>query len=268
MGGGDAYVGGNMTWNNPSLPHSAYVVGNFTNNASGGSDGGRIYYGGTYSSGVTLSREHVNPRSIPAPIDFLSAKTSLDSLSESLAGYAANGIVNHSYSTYTLTGTDASLNVFNLTDASYAGATINVNAPAGSTVVVNVAGSSVSFTYGSINLNGLAADHVIFNFDRASALSLNGIGFNGSILAPFANFSGTWGQINGQLIALSAAGTTQLNDVLFSGTLPAGTTGLSSTQISATPEPSTWLCLFAGIAGMGFIRRRGRFAPESAVMDN
>src|SRR5271168_484999 len=33
MGGGDVYVGGNMTWNDPTLPHNAYVVGNFSNNS-------------------------------------------------------------------------------------------------------------------------------------------------------------------------------------------------------------------------------------------
>ena len=48
MGGGDIYVGGNMTWTNPSLPDNAYVVGDFKNTSGGGSVGGTIYYGGKW----------------------------------------------------------------------------------------------------------------------------------------------------------------------------------------------------------------------------
>ncbi|HWE49988.1 MAG TPA: collagen-binding domain-containing protein, partial [Bryobacteraceae bacterium] len=50
MGGGDIYVGGNMMWNDPTLPENAYVVGKFTNGTNGGSVGGTIDYAGTYSS--------------------------------------------------------------------------------------------------------------------------------------------------------------------------------------------------------------------------
>ncbi len=198
MGGGDVYVGGNMTWNDPTLPHNAYVAGNFSNN-SGGSTGGTIYYGGTYSSSDTLSHEKEAGSSMPAPISFSSAQTSLDSLSTTLASETANGTVTSAYGTYTLTGTNSSLNIFNLTASSYSGATINISAPAGSTVVVNVPGSAASFSGGSINLTGVSEDDVIFNFGSATALSVGSIAFDGSILAPYANFTGNYGQIDGEL---------------------------------------------------------------------
>ena len=253
MGGGDVYVGGSMTWNDPSLPHNAYVVGNFMNGTSGGSTGGTIYYGGAYSSGDMLSHTHVTAGSIAPPINFASAVTELDNLSISLGADAANGTVSHSYSTYTLSGADPTLNIFDMTDSNYSGATINISAPAGSTVVINVPGASASFTYGSINLSGgVSINDVIFNFDAATTLALNGIGFNGSILAPFADFTGTWGDIDGELIAKSAAGTTQINDMVFSGNL-GSTSSQGTSGLSPTPEPSTWMALASGLAALAML---------------
>lgn len=248
MGGGDIYVGGNMTWNDPTLPHNAYVAGNFSNN-SWGSTGGSVYYEGSYSSTGTLSHQQVASGSIAAPINFVTAATSLDSLSTSLAADSSNGTVSQSYSTWTLTGSDANLNVFNLTSGTYSGATINITAPAGSTVIVNVPGTADSFNSGSINLTGVTDSNVIFNFSQATSLSIGSIAFDGTILAPLANFTGNWGQLNGELIANSAAGTTQINNDPFSGYL-----GLASNSggLSPAPEPATWL-LFA--TGLGVIAR-------------
>jgi choice-of-anchor A domain-containing protein len=247
MGGGDIYVGGSMTWTNPTLPHSAYVVGDFTN-SGGGSVGGTIYYGGNFNSSATYLSHQKDTSLPPAPIDFASAKTSLDSLSNTLAGESPNGTVTLSYGTYSLTGTNATLNVFNLTGGSFSGNAININAPAGSTVVVNVSGGADSFSNGSINLNGVSTANVIFNFDAATTLALSGIGFNATILAPFADFTGSSGNINGQLIANSAAGTTQLNEVLFAGNLGSSSTSFPSggSQVQATPEPATWLMMVPG----------------------
>lgn len=254
MGGGSAWIGGNMSWSDPSLPNNAYVVGNFTNSSSGGTVGGTVYYGGTYSSGDTLNHQAESGSSMTAPINFAGAQTSLDALSTSLAQQTANGTVSSAYGTYTLTGTSSTLNVFDLTASSYSGATINISAPSTSTVVINVAGSSVSFNGGSINLSGVSSSNVIFNFNSASTLLLSDIGFNGSILAPSAAFTGTYGDIDGQLIAYSAAGTTQINEPLFTGALPE----LTQTA-SATPEPGTWLLLIGGglaVAGLKMRRRR------------
>lgn len=254
MGGGSAWIGGNMSWTDPSLPHNAYVVGNFTNSSSGGSVGGTIYYGGSYSSGDTLNHQSESASSMTAPINFTSAETTLDALSSTLAQQSPNGTVTSAYGTYTLTGTDPNLNVFDLTGSSYSGATINLSAPSTSTVVINVAGSSVSFNGGSINLNGVSSDNVIFNFNSATSLLLSDIAFNGSILAPSAAFTGTYGQIDGQLIAYSAAGTTQINDPLFTGTLPSG----SGSGQSATPEPGTWALLIGGGLVLGALTMRRR----------
>jgi choice-of-anchor A domain-containing protein len=128
LGGGSAFVGGNMTWNDPTLPHNVYVNGNFSNPSGGGSVGGTVYYGKMFSSGDTLSNAKMTSAQTD-PVDFMGAQTNLTSLSATLASETANGTVSSAYNTYTLTGTNASINVFNLTDTSYSGSTINITAP-------------------------------------------------------------------------------------------------------------------------------------------
>ena len=260
MGGGDLYVGGNLNWSDPSLPHNAYVVGSVSNGGGGGSAGGTIYHEGSYSGPSYISNQQVASGSIPTPINFLSAQTSLDSLSTTLAGETPNGTVSSASGTYTLTGTSSGINIFNLTDSSYSGATINITAPAGSTVIINVAGSADSFSGGSINLNGVTNNDVIFNFNAATSLTVGSIAFNGTILAPFANVTGTYGQIDGELIALSDAGTTQLNDEVFNGNLgnAPGGNQISQNLQSTTPEPSTWLMLTGGLCAILLAGRKHR----------
>ena len=85
---------------------------------------------------------------------------------------------------------------------------------------------------------------MIFNFANATSVSLANYAFNGTVLAPLANFNGSGGQINGQLIAGSAQGTTEFHNDVFSGDLP----------VSATPEIPNWMMMLTG-AGMVLIVR-------------
>jgi choice-of-anchor A domain-containing protein len=169
------------------------------------------------------------------PIDFTAAAASLTTLSASLKNLTANGTVtggnNYGYTAYTLTATNCTVCVFNMP-----GGTINsvtINAPTGATVVVNVSGASSTFTNGSMNYTGGAtAATTIFNFNAATAISTMGLGFNGSILAPLATFSGQNGNMNGELIAKTVSGQTGQFD---SGDIFRGDFGFSTT--GATPPP-------------------------------
>jgi len=203
--------------------------------------GGTVNYGGTYSSGDTLSNvKMASPQA--DPVDFVGAQTNLTSVSATLASQTANGTVSSAYNTYTLTGTNS---------------TINITAPGGSTVIINVAGTSDSFSGGSINLNGVSANDVIWNFSSATAISIGSIAFNGTLLAPDASFTGTWGQLNRQLIVDNAAGTTELHDVPFIGVLPAsGSAQDDQSAIGSTPEPGTWVLLVAGLVLIAIALRR------------
>ena len=99
----------------------------------------------------------------------------------------------------------------------------------GTRLVFNVAGEDV--TLGSIDWlvkdKNYAFNHrpenVLFNFYEAKSLTISG-GFYGSILAAGADVYGSHGHVNGQLIANSFTGSTQLNDGGFNVDSDPGTT--------------------------------------------
>jgi choice-of-anchor A domain-containing protein len=241
---GDAWVGGAT---------SSTMYGTFTVT-------GDLHYGTTPSGHVNVYGDDTALHGSPLPIDFVSAATSLTQLSDALTNMAANGTVTGNASNYTLTASNCTICVFDVTGGSMHSMTIN--APAGATVIVNVSGTSNSFSNGSINYTGGAsAANTIFNFGTTTALSTSSIGFNGSILAPLATFTGSNGQINGELIAKAVSGESAAfrSGNIFRGNLGYSTTGASP---AATPEPSTWLSLLTAlVAFAGFQKRRAATRP-------
>jgi len=290
---GSVAAGGNFTSTGPlsinEVPGSAspgtaglVVGGNLT--LDGGqldnTNAGNAWVGGTVSSGSTYTLEHnleyLGSSSLsnivvdgttthlgsgagtPIVTTFTNAATSLANLSATLAGDTVNGTVSGSNGTYTLTGSSSTLNIFDLTGQSFSGLTIS--APAGSTVVVNISGSSSSFSNGGITYSGVTANDVIFNFDAATTVSVSAFTFAGSILAPDATFTGTNGALNGELIAASVSGQTaefESGDI-FNGNLGS----------VATPEPATWVlfgCAWSLLAALRVQRnRRSALCPQGA----
>jgi choice-of-anchor A domain-containing protein len=235
---GDAWVGGATS----SVNYGTFTVT------------GDLHYGSAPSGHVNVYGDKTALHGNPLPIDFSSAATSLTQLSNALNDMAANGTVTGNSSNYTLTATGCTLCVFNMTGGSMHSMTIN--APAGATVLINVAGGSSSFSNGSINYaGGASAANTIFNFNAATTLSTSSIGFNGSILAPLATFTGINGNINGELIAKVVSGETAEfeNGNIFRGNLGYSTTAASP---AATPEPSTWISLLTALAGFAYFQRK------------
>jgi len=151
-----------------------------------------------------------------------------------------------------MTGTDSSLNVFTLNSSMLNGATgLNINATAGSTVVVNVIGSSANFSNFQMNINGTSKQNVLFNFQDATAINLTNFQFNGSILATKAAVSTTYGQLNGTLVAGSLSGSMESHDYTFTGNLRnrAGT---------AVPEAGTTALALAALLPLGIVVRARR----------
>ncbi len=126
------------------------------------------------------------------------------------------------------------------------------------TLIINVGGNP---TFGSgqhLSINGsqpsnqsTAASGILFNFDQATTVQLNGA-FFGSILAPDATISGSGTITDGTIIANSLSGLGEIHDESgFTGTLP-----------TQTPEPSSAYMFGGGaLAVLGMLRFRRKQSP-------
>lgn len=163
----------------------------------------------------------------------------------------------------TLTGTDNTLNIFNVLDTQFgaASATITINAPAGSTVLVNIldADGIAGFNGGLITLNGISHENVLYNFAQTTgAFSSSSRLFEGSVLAArTTSVSLSGGAINGRAIFggdTNQGGGFEFHNFQFLGSLPAG---------ADAPEPGALaLLLVPGALWTSCLRRRA--VPQSA----
>lgn len=220
---------------------------------------GNAVYGTTVSYAPTTPNGTL--RHDAGAIDFTVAAAQLQSTSDTLAALAVNATGLRQWSTYTITGTDAGLNVFTL-DATQAALWASASdhqiiAPSGSTFIINFTSASVSMQYG-MELFGVDSNHVLFNFDNATALNISSMGVLGSILAPDAHLDLNGGNINGQVVAASAYTHSggEFHNYTFTGTVPGG-----GEHVVAVPSP---LALPAGLAMLGGVAlrrpRRSRLA--------
>lgn len=215
---------------------------------TGLSSQGAVAVGGSTSGSVWA------PSSSTSSIDFSAAQSQLTSLSNSLSALAANGTTSVTpWRAVNLTGTSSTLNVFNVKGSDLSsGNGLYISTPSGSTVVINVDGSSVSLQNMGIFLGAASQaattskDKILFNFTQAASLNISSIGVTGSILAPYASVSFSNGSLDGTLIAqsVSGSGTYKINS--FTGT------------IAAVPEPQTWAMMMAGLGMLGIVLRRRR----------
>jgi choice-of-anchor A domain-containing protein len=262
----DLVVGGNLTLSNGS-------VGYLTPNDTGGpnSQKGTILVGGeatfvpkadgTPSVGYDAATFQKNIGKSNLPIDFAAEQKYLTGLSGFWGGLSANGqtevlynLVNNVKDTYqiTLTGSDPSLNVFTVNGSSIDGGLgFYINAPATSTILVNVTGDSIDLKNLGFYFNGIKGDQegyphasILFNFLTAQLINIDQIEVDGSLLAPWAhiNFFKN-SHIDGNLIAYSLFGEGEAHLALFKGNVP-------------VPEPATWILLGGGLMGIAALRRR------------
>jgi|GEM_PF-731154 len=178
------------------------------------------------------------------PLDFVAEKATLDLLSSNLANFAANGstAVSPSGTIFTFTGTDPSRNVFSVNGALLAAADqFNFTVPATSTVIVNVTGSGAVFETSSLQLGGLTAGHLLWNFPQATTLRISQTGFKGTVLATNAAVTLSSGSLDGSLLAGSATGSNgAITWQPFNGSLtvcsaPALSIVPASPQLAGTP---------------------------------
>ncbi len=248
-------VGGSVTLAGGQLDNGnagdAWIGGSVTSSA-GFTFQHNLNYAGSLGSNLVVNGTTTHIAAASLPIDFSAAATALTQLSTTLAADANNGTVTGSSGSYTLTATGCTLCVFTLPANGGVYNSITINAPTGATVLVNIPGTTVSITNGSITYTGGAtAANTLFNLKSATSLTTTGITIYGSILAPSATFVGTNGAINGELIVGAVNQTSGQTAELESNNIFTGNFGVTS-----TPEPSTWFLMASAIAGLVIARRR------------
>lgn len=278
----DLIVGGSLTATNLNVPPGGVVIGSSTGTstlldptiAGGVSTFGNLRLGqyGQIVNGLevggTLANNYNNTGAvsiygatghtpIATGVDFASAQNALTQESlywGSLPGSAP--VV--SYGSITATGTNPTLNVFNLSGTVLASADgLTIYAPSGSTVLLNISGTTDSLSNFQINLTGGVDDnHVLYNFYQATSITDNNVSIEGSLLAPYAAFTGNNSHINGTLIANSLSGQFEQHQYLFQGDLP---------STSSTPEASTVTMLITGICLIAV--GKSRFRPRRDSTD-
>lgn len=198
-------------------------------------------YGGNNSSVSYLTLD--KSANISSVVDFDAARSSFTALSSTLGGAASNGSVTIDGSGTYLKGDKTSdLQVFNLSGGQVKNLVLS-DIKAGSTVVINVTGTDVTFSGGQDGQLAALRANVIYNLVDASVVNINTFVY-GSVLANNAELRGA-GHLEGNIIAQSMNGTVEIGYEPFHGQLP-----------SAVPEPGTYAMLLGGLGLMGLVARR------------
>ena len=256
----DHFLGGQGPIDTRALPRTngtpdVLIAGGNLAFPSGAIENGNAVYAGSATLGDVAFSAGAALRIAP-PLDFAAAATTLAGLSGYYAGLPANGTTRAQRDgAIALSGTNRRLNIFSVPGAALAHAyLLTIDAPVGSTVLMNVDGASGGVTNATVTLNGVAADHVLYNFSQATALTIHGAYLPGSILAPSATITFTVGLIEGTLVGRSLADPTgdtlrqlnsgQTNTPPFAGCLPPAGTALTTTPSPVPskrpPQPSWW----------------------------
>jgi choice-of-anchor A domain-containing protein len=252
--GSSLVVGGNLAYTNAEIQGgNAQVAGTVT---MGANDNAAL------SSAATLDYGSATGNSFPAYPHFTSLYEQNGGISSSfftnatatlihdttfLASQIANGTTNYQYGALTLTGTDKTVDYFNVSGANLAAAnSLNISVPTGATAIVNVSGATDQFKNAGMNISGTTEDKVLFNFSQATSLTLSGVAFEGSILAPNATLYGSSGHTDGNVMVGGISATNYSFEyhatALFDGDPPSP---------SAVPEPGSIIMAGLGMACAG-----------------
>ncbi len=213
------------------------VVGRDLTFGAGSVMNGNVVYGNTSNlpkSSVDVLNGTVRKASV---IDFNAAASYLNNLSTQLSAQPVNGTTNQlNWGEVKLIGTDPYLNVFKVDGAELGLANnLNLNAPNGSVVLINVSGHNVKWSKG-YEVNGTVKNNVLFNFYEADSIYLIGIDVKGSILAPKASVNFETGVQNGQMICKNYTGMGQMNLAPFVGNIPVTATVINSSQVTTADQ--------------------------------
>jgi len=241
---GRVAVGGNATFLNfgvgggicPLPPYgkdSSLVIGGDVNVIGGRNYSGNIVRNtGSTVVNYTMSRSNGSIK-VGTPIYFDAKGEYLRCASAFWSRLSTNGNWSVDFSDLTLNGIDPCLNIFHINANNVAESnlklkqvdSINILAPQGSTILINVTGINIAFGSCQILRNGKAATRIdartiVWNFPQASKWTNKTTTIYGSVLAPYARAKTTFSEINGNVIFKSLSGNAEIHNELFVGTLP------------------------------------------------
>jgi len=270
---GTLAVGKNLTLAGYALNQSAPNP----NTAAGGFDtvvgGSLLFQNGTIYGKVSANSATITGASICAgclttggasPIHFGELETNLQNENSFLYALSPTGTVAQPYSTLMLNGSGSSIEVFSISSSQLANnsgiAVTGVSANA--TILINVSdtGSHLATTSpGGFSINGQqvqSAQNVVFNFSSTITTVSIANSFYSSMLAPYADVTGSYGAFNGDLVAAGYSGSNQFNLDPFTGNIP--------TPPVATPEPGTvgLFAIAALLVGAGVFRRNRQMRAD------
>jgi choice-of-anchor A domain-containing protein len=215
---GKVAAGGNITMDNFAVgsglsandtSNTLVAGGNLT--LSNGAVWGDASYGGSYSADQTVSYPR-GSASQGTPIDFAARGAQLHALSNQLGALPSNGTTTRmSWGGIYLDGSDPVRNVVSVNASDFTGAALlDIHAPAGSLMVVNITGASASFTgFGTQFSGGIDQHGVLFNFTNTTTIDAQGFGFHGTVLAPNADITFNNGSWDGGIYAKSLTGNAE-----------------------------------------------------------
>jgi choice-of-anchor A domain-containing protein len=192
---GRLYTGGSVNWGSGSV---------------GKNGSGVIRAGGSLTITQSVGRRAAEGQT--ATEDWEGLKTNLIALSTRLGQTTGSAPISAAGGKFTLKGTHPSLNVFTMPGTLLAQArTLVFDVPLASTVMINVTGTSATFTNGQqfVMENGqkkamtghALAGRTLFNFPQATSVTGSSWGLQGTLLAPQANVNYSNGNIFGQVFA-------------------------------------------------------------------
>lgn len=146
--------------------------------------------------------------------DFASTNAYLAAFSRTFSQLAATGAPTRIDNEFTFTATNGTLvNVYNVPARLFADVQdLNIDAPAGVFVVINIDGNNNTFADFQTILNGgIQPPYVLYNFFNTTTLALYGIAVEGSVIAPAAVTTFSNGRVDGSLFVASVTGDAGYN---------------------------------------------------------
>lgn len=267
---GGVYVGGTAQYTNYNVgtalpvvvppnslprPYSLYVIGEMNITGGTNTQNSALSPSGTLTAYTMVSVGGITGQ--PLRVDeWLYPKPNLSSWLECTSyGWAVldvSGTATLTGTVLTLTGTSPSQNIFTLDGDSILGSgtpidnitQINLNVPAGATVLINVIGDNLSLNNITLQINGgsptaAQAQKILFNFPTATSLTINSV-FYGTILAPSASTTANaLSEHYGTLFTNNLSGSLDSKSAIFDGDLPEISNPSSSSSCTYTTTTTT-----------------------------